>query len=84
MCGASYTTAVLGASGSGKVGPTRAGLGQFNCVNGRHLSSHQEEEAGFIQGRVGKRGDTGGSWRVVLLHAFPAAALHEGPTAPAH
>lgn len=28
---------------SGKMGPTRAGLGQLNSVTGRHLPSQQEE-----------------------------------------
>ena len=29
--------------GSGKVGPTQAGLGQLNHVNSRHLPGHQEK-----------------------------------------
>lgn len=33
--------------------PTRAGLGQFNRVNGRHLPSHQEGDLGSFRGREG-------------------------------
>lgn len=41
-------------SGRGSVVPTRAGLGQLHCVNGRHLPSHQEGELGSFRGREGR------------------------------
>lgn len=42
--------------GSGKVGPTQAGLRQLNRVNGRHLSSCQEKGSRVHPGEGGAEG----------------------------
>lgn len=70
-------------SGSGKVGPPRAGLGQFNRVNGRHLPSHQEGELGSLRGGQGRGEASEGGRSLLSAHPFPAAVLHSAPTAPA-
>lgn len=66
--------------GSGKVGPTRVGLRQLNCVNGRHLSSRQEKGSWVHPGEGGAEGR--GHWAAAersSVHPLLAAALHKGP-----